>query len=173
MASMPATTGDREDPVAALGGLLDRLDRHIAAAGVAAGRDERNRLSLLSVHGAVGVVLAPLFTQVMTTGPSWTVLRHVPGAPDSLAALVGVGGLVLVTATAVRSLRWETVGLVMMIAWYAVMASGFAAAIGVWIAHGRPAATSPALYTPVVYAHVAVVLSVHLRTLYRIRTGRR
>lgn len=160
---------DNRDPVAALAAILDSID---ATTRVTTGKlrsNERNRLGLLVVHGIAAMLIAPLFITVTTmmTAPTWVVLRQIPGAPYSLAAILGIGGIILLPATVVRAKKWEIAGLTLIFVWYSTMAVGFAGAVFVWAATGRDTTTRPSLYPSLVYAHLAIVMAVHLATLRR------
>ncbi|MEU3452194.1 hypothetical protein ABZ671_00925 [Micromonospora sp. NPDC006766] len=154
---------------------LDALDAHLTAAGTAMRRSEHNRLSLLHLHAAAAAVVAPLFAsigQAGMQGPSWTIIRHIPAAPYSLAVLLGVGGVILGVATWFRHRSAEMVGLGLLLAWYVIIAGSFGGAVLLWLADGSPPGPRPPAYPAGVYAHLAVIMAVHLRTLWRMRRPR-
>lgn len=165
------------DPIGRLSEYLDALDDHIHVADRQVRREQRNRLSLLHLHALAGMLIGPTFAAIGTEGmraPIWLVVRLIPGTPYSLAALMFAGALVLGASTTVRNLRWEIIGLTMLLSWYTIIAVSFAIAIVVWVIEGRPAeAGPPSLYAPFVYAHLAAVMCVHLYTLRKMRRARK
>ncbi|MEU1761320.1 hypothetical protein [Micromonospora sp. NPDC005652] len=165
-----------DNPIDALASTLDALDRHLHRADVVIKRSESNRLSLLHIHAAAALVIAPLFWSIGSagmTGPSWVVLRAIPGMPGSLAVVLAVGGLVLAVSTTLRHKRVEIVGLAMLLAWYLTIAVGFGAASVVWVAGSNSPAQRPSFYAAAVYTHLAVIMAVHIRTLRRMSRRRR
>jgi hypothetical protein len=172
---VPEVTGDHE-AIAQLAGTLDALDEKIRANESTIKRSEHNRLSLLHVHAVFACFIGPLFTALGQHGmaaPAWVLIRQIPGTPWSLGAILFIGGVILGAATWFRHLRWEIVGLWILMAWYATIAIGFGGAVFVWLAAGRPPGAQPSYYPAGVYAHVLVILSVHQRTLLRMRRARR
>ena len=176
---MAVHASSNEDPLAVLASWLDRMDVTSRQTNESLHRNERNRLSLLVLHGVAAVVIAPLFA-LQTAGPtgmsspSFVAIREIPNAPYTLAFLLGLGGLILVPATVSRHRPSEMVGLAMLAAWYLVLAVGFGMAVGVWASAGHPATARPSLYAPGVYAHLAIIMFVHMVTLARLdRTARR
>lgn len=164
-----------EDTIDALAKTLDALDEHLQSSDATARRSERNRLSLLHVHSVAAVVIAPLFAALGREGmrgPSWTVAKLIPGAPYTLALVLGVGGVLLGVATWYRRLGWELVGLWVLMGWYATIAVSFFGAVVVWLIQGQPEGR-PSFYAGAVYAHVCVILWVHRTTLTRIRRAGR
>jgi hypothetical protein len=164
-----------EDRIDALARTLDALDEHLQVSDATVRRSEKNRLSLLHVHAVFAVAIAPLFAalgQDGMRGPSWVVIRLIPGAPYTLAALLGIGGVILGVATWYRAVVWETAALWVLMAWYALIAVSFAGAVLLWLADGA-SGQRPSFYAGVVYAHVFVILGVHQRTLVKIRRSRR
>ncbi|WP_250029828.1 hypothetical protein [Paractinoplanes maris] len=167
--------GDHE-AVTDLAHLLDQLDDKIRTSDATIRRSEKNRLSLLHVHALFGCLIAPLFAALGhkgMAGPTWTVARLIPGAPYTLAAILFLGGVILAVATWYRIVKWEIVGLWILMAWYSIIAASFAGAVFVWLAAGSPAGARPSFYPAAVYSHVLVILLVHQNTLLRIRRARR
>lgn len=165
----------QEDAIAALAHTLDSLDSHIRTVDATAKRSEKNRLSMLHLHAAAAVVIGPLFAAIGRdgmVGATWTVTRMIPGAPFTLGVILFVGGAILGPATWFRVLFWEKIGLWMLLVWYATIAVSFAAAVVLWLLQGAPP-NRPALYAPAVYAHLAIIMVVHLTTLRRIARSRR
>lgn len=171
------------DPVAALGVLLDEWDVTATATAGRLHKNERNRLGLLVVHGVAALAIGPLFAASAPafTGPSWELLRHLPGFPYTLAALIFTGGVVLLPSTIARRRGVEMVGLALLAAWYTTLAVGFAAPAARWTYHALPAVITgsplpaggrPSLYAWAVYGHLAVIMAVHLATLAWLRRRR-
>lgn len=176
---MTATSMSAEEgPVDRLAAALDGLEALVVSADakaersqVVARRSERNRLSLLHIHAAAALVIAPLFSSIGEQGmqgPSWLVVQLIPAAPHSLAALLAVGGIILGVATWFRHKTGEMLGLLLLTAWYLVIAVSFGVASLVWLAD-TPDGPRPSFYAPAVYFHLAVIMLVHLRTLRRMR----
>jgi hypothetical protein len=162
---------DTGDPIGRLTEYLDALDDHIQAVDGELHREVDNRLTLLHLHAFAGMLIAPSFAAIGRDGmtaPIWSIVRQIPGAPYSLAALMFTGAVILGIATTYRNLRWETVGLVMILAWYAILTVSFGGAVTLWLASGRPAVPGPpGFYAPFVYLHLTAVMTVHLVTLRR------
>lgn len=126
-------------------------------------RTARYRSDLLWVHTAAALLIAPLMAatgQDGMTGPAWTLTRQLPGAPVSLAALIGVAGFVLGCGQILADRRVQAAGLILLAVFYAVLAVSFAGAVILWDT-GR-LAPKPALYTPVLYVHLTVIMLVHI-----------
>lgn len=162
----------RGNPVDALADLFDSLDTHVTAANRHARLDEGNRLTLLFGHGIFGVLVGPGFALLVKSGmaaPSFVILRHIPGAPISLAAWITVAGAVLAVATFRRQRIAEYWALAAMAAWYLITATSYVGAIALWLATpGPPDWThAPTLFAQMVYLHLAYALLSHMRTLRR------
>lgn len=165
----------RDDPIGRLADYLDAIDHNIHDAEAQVTRSEGNRLTLLHLHAAFGVVIAPTFALIGRDGMTssiWVVIRQLPGAPYSLAVVLFAGAVILGVATTVRNLRWEITGLLMLLFWYLIIAVSFGAAVLVWLAEGSRGPT-PSFYAPFVYAHLSGVLTIHLRTLRKMLKARR
>lgn len=135
-------------------------------------RNERNRINLLIVHAIAALAVAPLFALSgrALTGPNWEGLHYIPGFPYSLAALFWAGGLVLLPATLTRHRRWEIAGLWLISLWYTIMSFGFFVPVFSYVQHvlaGHRPPEPPTFYAWVVYAHLAVIMRVHMITLWR------
>lgn len=162
------------EAIARLAYTLDSLDLQIRTVDAKAKRSEKNRLSMLHLHALAACVIAPLFASLGRegmAGPAWVLARNIPYAPYSLAALLLTGGIILGYATWHRMIRWEMLGLWMLLSWYGILALSFAGAQIVWIANQGPG-PRPALYGPAVYSHLTIVMMVHLRTLRRMARSR-
>lgn len=166
------------DPVGALADMLDQIDVSVTRTHRRARLDEDTRLNMLKVHGAWAIVTALLFAangQDGTSGPIYQFLRWLPGFPYSMAALLLVGGLILLPATIARHRPLEMVGLVMLMAWYGTIGIGFLVPVATWSAHAVAALLSglplppgkPGMHAPGVYNHFCNVIFVHLLALYR------
>ncbi|GAA0494677.1 hypothetical protein Ade02nite_19920 [Paractinoplanes deccanensis] len=156
---------------------LDALDEHLQTSDATVKRSERNRIGLLHLHAAFAVYIGPMFALLGRdgmAGPAWLLIRRIPGAPVSLACLLFAGGVILGIATWHRAVRWEIVGLCMLLGWYVTIAVSFGGALLWWLTGGFPAGTpKPAPYTHGVYLHLGALMIVHLVTLIRIRVARR
>jgi hypothetical protein len=163
------TSAAGSNPAEQLADLLDALDDHVRAAEGAVRRSEGNRISILYVHAVYALLIAPAFAAIGKegmNGPTWSVLRLFPGAPYSLAAVMFLGGLVLVVATTFANRVWELVGLLLLMFWYAAVAGSFGAAMIVWMVTGG-GGPRPAAYAPLVYSHFLTIMLVHCWTLRR------
>lgn len=165
-----------EEAINALARTLDDLDIHLQRSDATVKRSEKNRLSMLTIHGVAAMFIAPAFMAIGRDGmqgATWVVARLIPGSPYTLAVLLFAGGLVLAVATAYRAVWWEMLGLWILLSWYAIIAVSFGAAVVVWARHGMPDGPGkPSLYAPVLYSHFVAIMGVHLRTLHRIRRSR-
>lgn len=168
---MAISSSTDEDPLGKMAITLNALDVHVRDAGHVSRRLESNRLSLLYVHAVAAIMVGPLFLSYgQRTGlnsPSWTFASEVPGATWALSTLIGGGGVVLLCATIARSLNWAMTGLSMIMTWYLITASLFFAASVNWASEGR-AGNPPGTYAVVVYAHMTVIMMVHLRTMVKL-----
>jgi hypothetical protein len=172
----------RPDTFAALHGVLSSIGGEARRQGRSLAQNEHNRIGLLVVHALVAIVVAPLFvaTDGAFVGPTWDLIKTIPGFPYTFIAPLWLGGLILLPATFGRRVRWEIAGLVLIYLWYLAMALGFAFPVVGWVVDAGFAtyrdqplpAKKPSLYAPVVYAHLAVIMRVHIFTLIRIRRER-
>lgn len=171
----------RRDPAGALGELLTALDRERRTQSRALNVNERNRVGLLVLHAVVALVVPPLFIFSDFAGPTWSVIKTVPGFPYTWVLPLWIGGLILMPATFARHKNWEMVGLILIYIWYAAMGLGFAApavawGVDAWQAwrDGRPPpGGKPSLYAPAIYFHLAMIMRIHFATLWRFRRGDR
>jgi hypothetical protein len=165
-----------DDKIEALAAALDSVDRHVRIVDASAKRSEKNRLNMLHLHALAAVVIGLLFAAIEDSamaGPNWIVIRLIPGAPETLGLFFFVGGMILGPATWYRHLKWEKVGLWMILLWYAVIAVSFAVGTLLWLTGQNPSPRAPALYAPMVYLHLTCVMAVHLVTLNRMTRLRR
>lgn len=162
-----------EETIDALARTLDALDDHLRSSDATAHREQRNRLTILHAHALAGVYIGPLFalvSQEQQRGAAWQLIRVVPGSTVTLGWLLFTGGMILGTATFLRAVVWEMVGLCVLLSWYLTVAVSFGLGAAGWYlgwdwVHG----TQPAPYAHGVYFHLFTVLLVHLATLVRIR----
>ncbi len=166
----------RGDALDALAETLDALDEHLRHSDAAVMRSERNRLSMLHVHALFGISIGALFSLVGQDGmrgATWTVARMIPGAPVSLGLTLLAGGLILAVATMRRAIRWEMVGLWILLFWYTMIAISFGSALFLWLVAGMPGGTAkPSIYGPLLYCHFSIIMAVHLKTLRKIQRYR-
>jgi hypothetical protein len=154
--------------------LVHSVDDSARQSRAVARRSESNRLSLLHIHAAAALIIAPLFALLGREGmqgPSWTVVRLIPAAPYSLAVLLAVGGVVLGVATWHRHKPAEMLGLWLLLSWYVTISVSFAGAALLWLVDSDHTGPKPSFYPPAVYLHLSVIMAVHLRTLRRMRRG--
>lgn len=165
------------DPISSLAATLAALDEYARRDANNLRRNETNRLNLLYVHAVAAILIAPLFaaSAPVLNGPIWAFLRHIPGFAYTLAVWMGVAGLVLLPAAILRARRTEMVALAMLSTWYTVVAIGFLLPTAQWILDAIPPLLTgeklpparPGLYAFAVYAHLSVIMRVHLITLWR------
>lgn len=177
-------TPDRhaDEAVEQLTDLLDGIDRRVQSSNRIAVLNEHNRITLLFGHAIFAMLVVPGFILLSKSGmtsPSFVVLRYVPGAPYSLAALIGVAGFVLAISTYYRHRRGEFVALCALMLWYVLFSVSLIAAIAVWLTPAIEVGglhhfaahldwrRAPAIYAPVVYAHLAYAMAGHMRTLWK------
>lgn len=165
-----------EDKINQLAQALDSVDVHVRAVDATAKREHRNRLNMLHLHAAAAIVVGALFMTMPAssmTATNWIVINMIPGTARSLGLLLLIGGLILGPATHTRNLRWEKIGLWLILLWYATIAFSFGTAAMLYLAGAIPGAAAPAFYAPMVYLHLTLVMVVHLLTLNRMTRLRR
>lgn len=166
-------TRRQDEVVEALARTLESLDAHIRKADDGVRRATRYRLSILHLHAAFAVYIGMQFatlTPEQTSGPTWILIRNVPGMPVLPASVLFIGGVILGTATWRRVLVWEMVGLSMLLLWYVLIAVSFGGALLWWQLGWLPPGTvRPAPYAHGVYAHLACMMVVHLVVLLRLQ----
>lgn len=170
---MMATGSKLDDQAVHLAEVLMSLEHSTRRDAAKLYRNERNRTSLLKVHGGAALTIAPLFaiSGHSMTGPNWELFWHIPWFPYSFAALLWLGGATLLVATLARNRTWEMVGLRIVQSWYLAQSVGFAWPVVVWLYHvlaGRPAGMDPPnFYAWEVHFHLAIIMGVHVWTLRR------
>lgn len=173
----PDTAGDQ------LSKLLDGIQERVHTSQRIARIDERSRLTLLFGHAIFAMLVVPGFALLSQTGmssPSFVVLRNIPGAPYTLATWIGLAGVALAVAALYQHRLGEFWSLGALLLWYAMFSVSLIAAIAVWAAPAIEAGGvahftahldwrhGPALYAPVVYAHLAYAMGGHMRTLWKL-----
>lgn len=171
-----------EEAAERIADLLDGIERRVYTSQRIAALDERNRLTLLFGHAIFAMLVVPGFALLSKSGmqsPSFAVLRHIPGAPFSLAAWIGAAGFLLAVCTIHRHRRGEFYALAGLFAWYVLFSVSLMAAIATWMAPAIEAGGvahfpshldwghAPAIYAPVVYSHLAYAMAGHMRTLWK------
>lgn len=157
------------DAAAALDRMTDVVDSFETYVIYAASREEHGtqyRLNLLWIHAFAALLIAPLMSATGRdgmSGPSFVVVRQIPGTPYSLSALLGIGGVILGLGCVFRAKRVEVVGLCLLMIFYLTLAVSFAALPIMWL--GDRTSVKPPMYAPVVYCHLAVIMSVHMWAL--------
>lgn len=158
--------------------LLVSLDHSVKRDAARMRRNENNRINMLIVHAVAAIVIGPLFAVSghAMTGPQWDLLLKIPGFPQSFAMLFWAGGMILLPATLARARRWEMVGLWLISAWYTLLSLGFVIPVVTYVSlsvagHRPPGA--PNYYAWAVYGHLAIIMRVHLITLWRMIWARR
>lgn len=173
---MTAMAYDQEDPVARLAAWLQAMDVTGRDTTAKLRSNEKNRLGLLLVHGVFALAVAPGFAYQLSQphgmdSASFAPFRHIPGAPYTLAFILGLGGAILIPATIARHRMWEMTGLVLLMAWYGAMALCFAVAFLPWAYGTADPAAMPSTYASQVYFHFLTIMAVHVRTLWKMRRG--
>jgi len=126
----------------------------------------RYRLNLLWLHAGAALVMAPLLSATGPdglTGPSFAFLRELPGTPYSLATILGLGGLVLGWGCIFRHKTTEMVGLALLAVFYLIVGVSFAVPPIEWLIERGP--VKPPSYSPILYAHLALIMVAHIRGL--------
>lgn len=182
MSRQERSAAENEATVQQLTDLLDGIEQRVHTTARIAALDERNRITLLFGHAIFAMLVVPGFALLSKAGmnsPSFVVIRNIPGSPFTLAAWIGIAGFVLAVATVHRNRRGEFYALIALGIWYAMFSVSLMAAIAVWLAPaveaggflGFPShldwSRGPAVYAPVVYAHLAYAMAGHVRTLWK------
>lgn len=158
--------------------LLAALDASVKHDAVRMKRTESNRINMLVVHAVTALVVPPLFALngPYMTGPTWEWLVRIPAFPFSFAGLLWLGGAILLPAALARRGRWEMAGLWLISIWYLTLSVGFGLPVVAYSHHllaGHRLPPMPTFYAWVVYAHLAIIMQVHLHTLRRMIRARR
>jgi hypothetical protein len=142
--------------------VVDSFEHFISVTVRLSEHSTRYRLNLLWVHAIAAMLMAPLvFATGRTglTGPSFNFLRTIPGAPYSLAILLGAGGTVLAMGCIFRAKRVEMAGLIGLLIFYLTLSVSFIIPPVHWLLHQD--GTKPPLYGGVLYAHLTVIMGLH------------
>jgi hypothetical protein len=110
---------------------------------------------ILLVHGALAVAIGVLLVVLAPSGPSYSVLRMIPGWPWSWGLILAFGGALTVVGRLTGHLPVARLGIHVQAVWYVVQAVGLFAAI-----HAGAAS-----YAGVLYLALAAVVFAHLRWL--------
>ncbi len=164
-----------------LGELIDLVratDDEARAARRTARRAERNRIGMLYIHSLAALAIAPLFAVAAIDSPAFAAMRQIPGAPYSVAVVLGIGGILLSVSAAGGHRMVAFAGLGLLAAWYATMAVTFALSAAVWSAGHHPDSLTeavelliadtrgkPSVYAVPLYAHFCAVMVRHMMTL--------
>lgn len=131
----------------------DRAEEALVALETRTQYDEKNRLELLAVHGIKGLALGPLLYNFGGPDAWYTVFGH--SSIVFLAAPAFFGGLLLLLGLAWnRNIVAEAVGMAGLLLWDGLMI--FTMIVG-----------DAAPYVVVVYASMAALMCIHVRTLWR------
>jgi len=156
---------------------LDRLERLTVDLSRQAQWDSANRLGLLRVHAAVGVLVGALMA---CNGTSTNFEQYLGGwmrLATGVPAFVGGALLAWGVSRKPRSIPLEAAGLTILVTWDIAMVVGFIAALVaapdliLWFWPWQVNANAGAggrLYPVVVYAGYAFLILEHLRTLWHI-----
>lgn len=168
------TIGDkresRRDPVEAMTEMFDNFQNFARRAEKTEDNSVKYRLNLLWIHATAAILIAPLFAAIGQhgmAGPTFALMRQLPGAPGSIAVVLGTGGFVLGVGCVLRNKKMEIVGLILLAFWYLIIVSTFAGAVVLWYLDGSDPVKIPALYAPVLYLHFAVIMIAHMTNLIR------
>ncbi len=166
-------TNDHEvkrDPVSVMTEMFDSFENFARKAGATEHNAVSYRLNLLWIHATAAILIAPLFAAIGQggmAGPSFEFMRQIPGAPGSVALILGIGGFILGLGCVLRHKRLEIVGLIGLTCWHLLIVTTFGAAVVGWYLDGSPPTRVPAIYAPVLYAHFAVIMVAHMINLIR------
>lgn len=142
---------------------FDRLDRNLVLLGKLAAYQDANRGGLLICHSIIALwvsfwwsVPSEYSFYIFTFGPPAIAIEF---ANESLLASVGfTGGFFLIIGMLLnRNIRWEFVGMLMIMSWDVMMAFTFLQA---------------GSYAVLVYGILGVMMWIHSKTAYRLLTVR-
>lgn len=162
----------RRDPVEVMSEMFDSFETYARKAEVTEHNSVSYRLNLLWIHATAAILIAPLFAANRANiqiSPSFKYLRLIPGAPGSVALILGISGFILGIGCVLRMKKMEIVGLCGLALWYLIIVFSFGGAVVNWYLAGSPVGQSPALYAPVLYLHFAVIMVAHMLNLVRAR----
>lgn len=143
--------------------IVDSFERFVVVAVVSSKHNTRYRLNLLWLHALSALLMAPLLAatgKAGITGPSFSFLRTMPAAPYSYAILLGVSGTILGIGCVFRQKITEMVGLGGLALFYLMFSVSFAIPAIEWGMQHQ--GVKPPLYSAIVYAHLTVVMVLHL-----------
>jgi hypothetical protein len=146
--------------------VVDSLGEYVIVTGERARHGTRYRLNLLWVHAIAALLMAPLFMATGRDGmtaPSFAFLRSLPGSPYTVGAVLMLGGLVVGMGCIFRAKAIEAAGLVLLGVFYLTLAITFSVPPVRWLL-GEDV-SKPTLYGPVLYAHLTVIMAMHIRAL--------
>lgn len=169
---MAISGGGRRDPVEVMTEMFDSFKTYADRSQQSETNSVKYRLNLLWIHATAALLIAPLFAAIGQggmKGPSFEVMRHIPGAPGSVAVIIGLSGFILGLGCVLRAKKMEIAGLVGLTIWYLLIVTTFGGAVLHWFADGSPKDRVPALYSPVLYGHFAVIMIAHMINLIRAR----
>lgn len=158
------------DAVDVMSELVDGFQGYVKKSELGESRARDYRSNLLWVHATAAMLIAPLFASIGKqgmSGPTFDIMRLIPGAPMSVATVLGFGGFILGLGCVLRSRKLEIAGLIGLAVWYVLIAVSFGGAVVSWYIDGSPPDRQPSLYSPVLYAHFAIIMAVHMSTLVR------
>jgi hypothetical protein len=151
--------------------VVNGFEKFVTRASSSEGKSLRYRANLLWVHALAAMTMAPLFSATGKEGmlsPNFEILRQFPGAPVSIAVFLGAGGLVLGLGCVLNVRRMEITGLIALMGFYLLLAISFLAS-GIRYFLLDLSGPKPAIYAPVVYLHLSIIMAVHMSTLVRNR----
>jgi hypothetical protein len=126
------------------------------------------RHELLWIHGICSMLMAWALAGTgrdALRSPYFILVRLIPGAPGSLAALLGLGGAIICIGLIFESFPVKRIGLAMLALFYLVIAASLAFPIFLWLTGRFP--MKPVLYSPILYLHMALIMLVHIGLTFR------
>lgn len=174
-------TGDKS--VDELAELLIVMRRQTQATSAALSRVDHHRINLLFIHAVAAILIGVLFafSEPTLVGPVWKYLKMIPGFPYSFAAVMTIGGLILLPGALARKKILEIWGLGLIYAWYFGVALGFFLPGVFWVSEAIAAhfaneplpGDRPSFYAWVVYLHLAIIMRVHIWTLWKVHRSQK
>lgn len=144
---------------------LDRIDEGLTRIARRQAYADRNRLTLLAIHGIGGVAITAL---LFHDGPAPAVADALGDHIDLFNLLPGIGGaLLLAGLLARRFLPLEAPGMGLLLAWDVAMAGIFYTTARTSATDGDPA-TIAVTYPVAVYAILGALMVTHLLTLVQL-----